>query len=187
MSKHLLYFLVINVLIILLLIWNSYVRFNNFKDYHITLAEESVKSLSNEVNGFIKEHQRLVTLFAENHRDLIKSLISDPEDEKLQSTMKKHLLAFFPNYFSFTIADQKGEPYLVDFDGHIGELCTNDIAEFAVSRKNTTQVHPGLDDYHFDIMTHLAIDNTDLIFYVNTGQFQYPPFFSIAKGLRVLS
>ena len=71
MSKHLLYFLVINTLIILLLIWNSYVRFNNFKDYHITLAEESVKSLSNEVNGFIKEQQRLVTLFAENHRDLI--------------------------------------------------------------------------------------------------------------------
>ena len=167
MSKHLLYFLVINVLIILLLIWNSYVRFNDFKDHHITLAEESVKSLSNEVNGFIKEHQRLVTLFAENHRDLIKGLISDPENEKLQSTMKKHLLSFFPNYFSFTIADQKGEPYLVDFDGHIGELCRNDIAKFAASKKNSTQVHPGLDDYHFDVMTQLAIDNTELIFFVS--------------------
>ena len=167
MSKHLIYFLVINALIILLLIWNSYVRFNDFKEHHITLAEESVKSLSNEVNGFIKEHQRLVTLFAENHRDLIQSLISDPENEKLQLTMKNHLLAFFPNYFSYTIANQKGKPYLVDFDGHIGELCSNDIAEFAVSRKNAAQVHPGLDDYHFDIMTNLSIDNTELIFFVS--------------------
>jgi signal transduction histidine kinase len=167
MSKHLLYFLIINTLIILLLIWNSYVRFNDFKEHHITLAEESVKSLSNEVNGFIKEHQRLVSLFGEEHKELIKQLIKNPDNDKLQSSMEKHLLAFFPGYFSFTIADKEGTPYLVDFDGHIGELCTNEISGFAASKENRPRVHPGLDAYHFDVMTSLQIENTDLIFFVS--------------------
>ena len=164
MSKHLLYFLIINTLIVLLLAWNTFVR---FKEHHYTLAEESVRTLSHEVTGFIKEHQRLVSLFAEEYKELIEKLINNPEDDQLKSSMDKHLLRFFPQYFAFTIADKKGNPYLIDFNGQLGELCTNDISEFAKIQVNNPQIHPGVNAYHFDIMTSVKSDNTDFIFFVS--------------------
>lgn len=167
MSKHLLYFLVINTLIIFLLIWNTFIRFSNFKEHHYTLAEESVRSLSNEVSGFIKDHQRLVTLFAEEHKPLLEKLIANPDDDKLKLSMDKHLSSFFPQYYAFTLADTNGKPYLIDFDGQLGELCTNDISEFAKTQQNNPQIHPGTDAYHFDVMASVKSDKVDFIFFVS--------------------
>ena len=71
MSKHLLYFLIINLLIALLLSRHTYIRYNDFKNHHIALVNESVNSLALEISGFIKERQRLVALFAQENKELM--------------------------------------------------------------------------------------------------------------------
>lgn len=167
MSKHLLYFLIINTLIAFLLSWNAYIRYNDFRDHHVALATESVKSLSLEISDFIEERQRLVAIFAREHADIISQLATQPDNEKLETILQNKLSEYFPELFTFTVASEKGVPYLIDIEEQVGELCKKDIVQFSKTGENITQVHPGIDAYHFDIMSNLQTEAGRLIFFVS--------------------
>ena len=167
MSRHLLYYILINALIAILLVWHSYTRYDDFKNHHIALANESVNSLSLEISNFIKERQRLVALFAKQHEKLISQIIEQTDNDNLKTSMREQLREFFPQSFTFTVANNNGIPYLADFDGHVGELCVTDIARFSHSGKNQPQIHPGIDAYHFDIMSNIKTIHSDTIFFVS--------------------
>ncbi len=74
------------------------------------------------------------------------------DDESYQRLQDK-VAEYFPDYLAFTIATQKGEVLVDDFDGHIEEVCVNDIRGFYKDRRAPPVfIHPNPLAYHYDIM-----------------------------------
>lgn len=167
MSKYLSFFILLVVIISSLLVWVGSLRINDFKEYHNILSASSTSNLAHEINNFIKERQRFVLLFANEHVELIEQMINQPDNDQIKENIKQQLKQYFPKYFTFTIANNKGKPLLDDFDGFIGDLCVNDIETFASTGINNPRIHPGVSAYHFDIMAPLNIRNKKLILFVS--------------------
>jgi len=142
-------------------------RYKDFVQYHEVIAQESVKSLSHDITNFIIERERLVTLFGESNYDLIEKIITNPHDESSEEKLRAEAKHFFPSYFSLSIADEKGNRYLEDFDGLMGGMCIADIRAYAKNFKNSPRVHPHLDAYHFDIMSKIKVGNKEIILFIS--------------------
>lgn len=166
-NSHTLYVVAIGVLLGSLISAVGVIRYNDFKTYHNIIAQESVDALSSDVNLFIKERKRLVRIFGEDNIDLIQALSDSPDDDKLESILRKKAQRFFPQQLSVTIADEQGNIYLEDYDGLVGELCIIDIKEFANTKVNAPRVHPHTEAYHFDVMTILEAKEKKIILFVS--------------------
>ena len=136
----------------LLLVWVGQTRIKDFRAYHQSTARDATASVVVEVSQFVSEKKRLVDLFGREKLDLIQRFVKEPQNEHLYNELKENIAAYFPNYFAFTVADANGTPYLVDFDGFIGESCKDDIVRFAQNKFYEPRIHPNSEAYHFDIM-----------------------------------
>lgn len=103
--------------------------------------------------------RHLVALFAHNHATEIAALAANPDDDQRRGDMAARLRRMFPDLFDFTVTDEAGQPYIIDWDGHLPNICQEDIKAYA-ERLNTTGgevvyqplVHPNAFVYHFDVM-----------------------------------
>ncbi|PKM43103.1 MAG: hypothetical protein CVV05_16295 [Gammaproteobacteria bacterium HGW-Gammaproteobacteria-1] len=103
--------------------------------------------------------RHLVALFAHNHATEIAALAASPEDDQRRSEVAARLRRMFPDLFDFTVTDDAGRPYIVDWDGHLPNICQEDIKAYA-ERLNAAGgdvvyqplVHPNTVMYHFDVM-----------------------------------
>jgi len=167
MIKHIIFIVMTTILVGCLLILLGMYRYNDYRQYHEVIANEAVNSLANAITTFISERQRLVRLFGENNLVLLQQLARDPDNIKLEEQLRAEASRFFPSHFSLTITDEQGELYLEDYDGLMGELCFNDIREFAVNKKNEPRVHPHIEAYHFDIMSILETNDNKIILFIS--------------------
>jgi len=142
-----------------LLFWMAWSRFEDFERHHRTVARQTVSGLADEVSRSIIERKRLVQLFATEQRDRLIALIREPDSPARHQAVSEKLREYFPDYFAFTLADPDGHLYVEDFGEQIGELCREDIRQYARHRANQPRIHPGPRVYHFDILARL--DDTD--------------------------
>jgi len=154
-KKYLLFSIIILVFVASTLVWIAFSRINDFKTYHLSIAHESTSSAALNISSFIKEKKRLVKIFGHDHLNIINQLATEPENENLHNQLKKRIKLFFPEFFAFTITQSDGTPYLEDFDGLVGDMCLNDLKEFAALGKQLPRIHPHPDVYHFDISAKL--------------------------------
>jgi len=138
--------------VLLILIWQSYSRAMDYRQYHQTIASEAVTEVAENIAHFISERNRLVRLFAEDHIDLIRKLVNTPDDDDVREQLTHQISRFFPDYFAFTLADRNGEAYFEDFDGLVSEMCSFDLKSFANAKFYHPYVHPNSEGYHFDVM-----------------------------------
>ena len=156
---------VIAIGVIIILVWLSYSRNMDYRNYHQTIANESVTEVAENIAHFIAERNRLVRLFAEDHLSLILELAKSPDDDSVREQLTHQISRFFPDYFAFTLADSQGQPYFEDFDGLISESCSADLKSFAKANQYHPYVHPNTEGYHFDVMAPFGEkDNKGILF-----------------------
>jgi len=162
-------------------LWIFFSRSAEFRNYHTAIAQGSTASTRNVINRYIIERRRLVSIFVSTNRKLVNQLIEEQSDE-IKELVDEKLTEFFPNYFTFTIADNNGVPYFEDFDGLIGEQCLSDIKTFSDHENHFPKLHPNSEKYHFDIMVAHQYKDIDVIFFVS---FDADVLGEILKNLQV--
>lgn len=135
-------------------------NYHNYRESNQRLAERSVISTSREIEIFIDERNRTVSLFADQEKRLLSSLIQDPYNQKAHQALEEKINAYFPGRFAFTVADAQGHPLLIQGKDLIGKACRKDIRTFSgYGHQNRIYVHqsPKTSRQHYDVMT--AIQN----------------------------
>jgi len=133
--------------------WSAYQREAEFLRHQQEIAEQSVAGAAIEVTLLVKQLQRMMSLLAEEHEEMLWQLSIDPENETIFQHLHQHIADYLPDYHWFTVADGKGDLLHNDFGEKVGELCQADIRQFIdTEHRYGTYIHPGPDKYHFDIM-----------------------------------
>lgn len=153
--------------ILVILLWSGIARIDDFKEYHYLIAKNSTRNVSESIGQFIAERKRLVKVFANEHKSLIRQSALNPYDEKLKEKIESEIKKYFPDYFSFTVTNESGELYYDDFDGLIGDLCLSDIKFFLDNKKSTPRVHPHPDIYHYDLLAKVTVDRNEYVFFIS--------------------
>lgn len=178
------YIVVIPVVISAIIIWISYQRISDFEKAQYNIAESTVVLASKEVSELIKNQQRLVGIFTRNEHELIDMLAQSPNDDSLKQQLSQKLLEYFPNHFTFTLADHEGIPILDDFEGYIGERCLRDIKRVASGQEQNIHIHPNPYVYHIDIMTRWGSSQKGGIFFVSFRTDFLGKFLSVSSPHR---
>jgi len=151
----------------LVLLWIAMARYDEFIRHNEAVARQATTGVADEIARFIVNKQRLVKLFSQEQRPLLEQLIRQPDSEAHQQLLGDKLREYFPGYFSYTIADFQGRPYIDDFDGQVNMLCQMDIVDFALNDIHSPRLHPHPFMYHFDIMAKMADESTNHILFVS--------------------
>jgi len=167
MSKTILSNLLVFVLVAVVLGILANARIDSFRDYHNAIAQESVSSGAQIVENFIAERKRLVYLFAQDNIEYIKRIAADPDNIAIQEEFQQRIKRYFPDHFSYTIADTQGVPYVEDFDGLVGDLCKQDLMSYANTGTQSPRIHPHPDVYHFDISAKIKEETNTYIMFIS--------------------
>ena len=97
------YIFLIPVIVCALIVWTAYTRISEYEESHYEIAKTTVSTLANEISEIINNQQRLLSLFANQEKQLIHKLAQFPENETLKEKLAQKLAEFFPEYFAFTI------------------------------------------------------------------------------------
>jgi len=152
-----------------LLLWRAMAVDAELTEQRRQLVAVVVRGAGEAIAARMSELQRGVSLLAEDNEALIRKLAASPDDEDLYSTLKGRVARVFPEAFAFTLATAKGDPLLEDFEGLVGDVCRQEIQQFASEPHSSEYVvHPNPLGYHVDIMHETTLNNgNDGIFFVS--------------------
>jgi len=166
-KQSIIYLLLIPVIVLALIAWVSHYRINDFKNNQMEIATSIVNSVANETSRLITENKRLVDIFIRHERENIINLIANPDDDNLKQAIEDKIRNYFPDYFTFTVVNNDGEPVIDDFDGYLGDICLSDIKTFAKTKNQSIQVHPNPYIYHTDTIAKVGDKNNDGYFFAS--------------------
>lgn len=147
-----------------------------YEQNQMALAETEVQVVANDVGRFIEDQNRRISAFAIDNEQSIFDLARAPDNEQLKADLTKRLKRWFPDFFTFTIADANGTDVLDDLEGFVGGVCKADIRSFVAATRQSVPrrhdghdghggpsptssyqafVHPQAFNYHFDSMAPL--------------------------------
>lgn len=176
MLKHLQIFLMITIFIIMtaiILIIYSMQREQEYKAHSLMTQETIVNGAAYAINMKLLEKQRHVQLFVSEYARHLVQLYNNPDNQKIVDDLKTRLQQRFPDFFTFTITNNKGLPKLQNIESLVGHVCQIDLNNYAKhisSKKNRNKivVHPQPFNYHYDIMVPLYTTGKDpSIFFVS--------------------
>jgi signal transduction histidine kinase len=146
---------ILAVMVLLIIGIISYLRYSDFIRNTASVAEQSVLGASSQISLRIQELRHRVRLFAADRKKFLQRLAISPTDKDLLSRLTNEVKLHFPDYFAFTIANDKGETLLEGFDQFVGKGCRRDIRKFVGKiEKYGVYIHssPGKRPFHFDVM-----------------------------------
>ena len=125
----------------------------SFRHHHETLAAQSVRAVSSELNLLLGEIRRATGLFVRHNSELLWQMSQNPDDEEIYGHIQRLLREHFPEHYSFTLANTEGQLLYDDLGEKVGPLCLRNIQQNITGEHvETIVVHPGPGEYHFDIM-----------------------------------
>lgn len=147
-------FLVITVaLVVMLLVWNGYSRYRDYREYQADLSQRLAGGAASELALQVRELRHRVALFAEEEADLLARVASDPDDDPGYDQLARRVRRYFETHQAFTIAAADGETLVEGLDSLVGEICRQDIRQFARGEHPyQVSIHPTPGSYHFDVM-----------------------------------
>lgn len=162
--------LVLGTLIIsaLLLAWHVTNSQAQFERSQTALMRQSTEGAARTIALEIEAKRRSVEFVAEQEGELIDRLARSPGDELAHTRLSATLNRYLPGYFAFTIGDAEGNVLLDDFEGAVGEICQQDLREFAAgAHLQEVFIHPNPAGYHFDLMSTWRHGGREGIFFVS--------------------
>lgn len=103
-------FLFASVCLGVLLIGIAQIRLEDFKQYQLTIATNSVNYTSNQIVDLINNNRQLITLLVQQEEQLLQDLAQSPDSDRLRQQFSQRVSAYFPNYFNYVVANQAGIP-----------------------------------------------------------------------------
>lgn len=151
------YFWLLAVLVMvsvgLVLVWSAKRDYENFKASQREIMQQSVIGAANQITNLIESYKTALRIFVDRQGPLLQKLLHNPANENTHSQISRNLSQYYPDYFSFTIADAHGRLIYDDLGEKVGEVCRADIKAFASSAyQSNLYVHPGPSEFHIDIM-----------------------------------
>lgn len=145
------------------IIWSEFSQFNSYKTTQEKLLISSVNSVTAEISNQVVERSRIVTAIANDHRQILEAIISQPDEEQRIKNFEQQLKSYYPEIYAFAVVDHHGTPIPDDLGEFIGEFCRKEMKLFTRKDKTLTYthdhkhyymplIHPQPDSYHFDIM-----------------------------------
>lgn len=151
---------------VLVIIWSAHTRINEHYQYHEDASLIATQQAADDISFYIHEKNRLIHLFANRKSAELWRILQTPDDDELYDRVFKELKAYFPNVFTYTITNMKGETDLINFDNLMGDKCLNDLHTYINTDSQNIRIHPA-DTYHFDIITRFKHGDNEGIFFVS--------------------
>ena len=131
-----------------------------FETLHAEILDIEVRETATAVEDFLDSRRRLVATFALEKRELLESYAENVNEDARRAEISESLSRWFPEYFTFTIADAHGRDLVDDLEGLVGNVCQINIRDFVRSIHSAPEdqtvyrpfIHPQPYNYHFDIM-----------------------------------
>ena len=92
----------------LVLYWMGGSRFDDYYQTQRAAAVETTNIVLREIEKQLQQKKLLVSIFLEDHFELITSLANNPNNDQLFTKLNKKLKRYFPDYFSANIATNTG-------------------------------------------------------------------------------
>jgi len=142
-----------------LLVWNAHSRNSNAQALQAGMVQGAVTGAAHEITLHIQALRTAVRLFSEKEKMLLQRLASNPDDVDIYEQLLVHAKPYFNAGFAVTLADDRGDPVVADFDGFVGQLCQADLRTFTQNGfvLPDIYIHPNANGYHFDIMTSVDL------------------------------
>ena len=160
--------LIVYTLVVGLILLSAWLRLYDFKNYQAEISQGAAKGAASEISRFISDLEHQLSSFTRGHSTLLTNLATEHVDSNLVLEFESLLEHDFPEMLNYSVASKTGELITQEQAFEIGDLCKLDIDEFAKSRKNHLNFHPGFDGDHFDIMTLFKDENgNELILFIS--------------------
>ncbi len=166
LSSFSLYVILMMCIAVLIIIWSAHTRITEHHQYHEDASLITTQQTADDVSYYIQEKKRLIHLFATRKSAALWNLLQNPDNDEAYTNILRELKSYFPNAFTFTITNHKGETNLIDFDSLMGDKCINDLHNFIKTDTQNIRIHAA-ETYHFDIITHFKHKNNEGVFFVS--------------------
>ncbi|MBI3774350.1 MAG: PAS domain S-box protein [Gammaproteobacteria bacterium] len=137
-----------------LLVWNAYNRNINAQALQASMVQGAAVGAAHEITLHVQALRTAVRLFAEKERVLLQQLAVDPNNVDIYALLLQRVKVYFDDGFAVTLADDRGDPVVADFDGFVGQVCQADLRSFTQNAfvMPDVYIHPNSIGYHFDIL-----------------------------------
>jgi len=162
-------FLSVFLIFAAIMIWSTVERKNSFIENQHYFGKRAAINAREAVENAIISRKRFVSLFVEDNIELIRYLIDEPDNEELFQVIKEKLSRYIPDLFTINITNNQAELLIDDFEGFTGQVCLNDVLDYANTGYQKSKVHPNHILYHYDILHRFNKSDTDYIFFVSFG------------------
>jgi diguanylate cyclase (GGDEF)-like protein len=145
----------------------GWVRIQEFERYQVQLAQRAVDGTAAAIANLVQERRRQVTHFAADQQEFIRLLAADPANESLRKILTDRISIFFPEHFTFTIADRSGTVLVADKNMVPGELCLEDLKSVIDGKPQKIRLHPNPTQTHFDIVAPWGDADAGGLFFIS--------------------
>ena len=141
------------VLVAFSLVFYTHSSYESYVSHQRSTAKQSVNGTTNNIAIYVESLKISLKLFVTGNKKFVSAMDITRENISISDDLTKQLTKHVPDFYAFTIANDKGKLYHDDFEERVGNRCRMDIQQFARSRVPIEMyVHPGPGKYHFDIM-----------------------------------
>ncbi len=108
---------------LLFITWTASGQVESFKANQREILSSSVDAVAIEVSRLIEERSRIITAIANDNRQLLQDIVSEPDDEVRIEGFERQLKSYFPQVLAFTLVDADGARVPDDLGERIGDYC----------------------------------------------------------------
>lgn len=140
------------------------------KQTEYTYVSRSLDLATERLHTYFNLLRNQVLLTSHREIELIREIFSEPDNYQALDQLQARVSAFFPDALAVTLARNDGEVLVADFDGLVGDICVDNIRQFAETGGDyQIRVHPNNFGYHFDVMVpiHDEVSANEGIFFIS--------------------
>ncbi len=164
-----------------LILWTAIEQYHSYKFNQHLILNHSVNSTVLNISQLLNERTRVLAAVAHDNLKILEQITKEPDNDELISEFSIRLKAYFPDFFAFSIVDEKGNRVPDDLGEKVSEQCVHDITAFSRGDNSMTElingvsfyqpiIHPQPFSYHFDLMTQVVgANHSKLILFMSLG------------------
>lgn len=116
--------------------FSTWQRLYDFKNYQAEISQSTANGTASEISRYVSDLERQLRGFTRGHSRLLSKLAAKPASSDYKLELEALLENEFPTILNYSIASKTGWSIVQRGDIEIGDLCKQDIRNYAVNRKN---------------------------------------------------
>lgn len=167
MKRYYIALAALTLFIVFVISWTQYTRYIQFSDYHKIISQHSTHTVAGSIRELMLQKTHLMKLFLEHYESNFQKVIDDVNNYTRIDYLSDEIREHFPQSFAFTITDDSGRPLLEDIESLIGPICLQDLQQYIQTGKFQQRIHPGMNDYHYDVVQSFNNGGKRYIFFLS--------------------